>query len=66
MDASDTARSAQAWVEGTDLPATVREEYFVAYGTLPPKCLATQRRLGLSGPSAIPQFVARVPDTRRR
>ncbi len=64
MDASDAARSAQAWVEGTDLPATVREEYFVAYGTLPPKCLATlaeQRRLGLSGPSAIPQFVGARP-----
>ena len=41
MDASDAARSAQAWVEGTDLPATVREKYFVAYGTLPPKRLAT-------------------------
>ena len=64
MDASDAARSAQAWVEGTVLPATVREEYFVAYGTLPPKCLATlveQRRLGLSGPSAISQFVGARP-----
>ena len=64
MDAADAARSAQAWVEGTDLPATVRKEYFVAYGVLPADGLEGYRRderLGLAGPPAIPEYVGARP-----
>ena len=64
MDAADAARSAQAWVEGTDLPATVRKEYFIAYGVLPAKGLEGYRRdvrLGRAGPPAIPEYVGARP-----